>query len=277
MGFDKTEDDDRYLRYGKLFYDRFMDLKVDMGLNDALDLGWKTLVGMLPARRGGDQTGIYRSILAQGQAGERAARLWRNGSSSIRFPSGSRSRSWRSISASFPPWRRASSSFSCSWASSGRRSGEQEEAPRERCLRRIALWSALIRDLESLMRYFLEIEEVRFSLRNVAGLKIPRFEEVVFEDPSYSVFATAYSFEMVLARLREAIGLREEIRILKEQERISLRRFPQDEPADQPLRAAADPRLPGGAAEDLRLSSGPAGRRRRCGQGGQASVGGNGV
>jgi V/A-type H+-transporting ATPase subunit B len=43
MGFDKTEDDDRYLRYGKLFYDRFMDLKVDMGLNDALDLGWATL------------------------------------------------------------------------------------------------------------------------------------------------------------------------------------------------------------------------------------------
>jgi V/A-type H+-transporting ATPase subunit B len=43
MGFDKTEDDDRFLRYGKLFYDRFMDLKVDMGLNDALDLGWATL------------------------------------------------------------------------------------------------------------------------------------------------------------------------------------------------------------------------------------------
>jgi V/A-type H+-transporting ATPase subunit B len=44
MGFDKTEDDDRFLRYGKLFYDRFMDLRVDMSLNDALDLGWKTLM-----------------------------------------------------------------------------------------------------------------------------------------------------------------------------------------------------------------------------------------
>ena len=55
-------------------------------------------------------------------------------------------------------------------------------------------------------------DEVRFSLHNVAGLKIPRFEEVIFEDPSYSVFATAYSFEMVLARMREAIALREEIR-----------------------------------------------------------------
>jgi V/A-type H+/Na+-transporting ATPase subunit B len=43
MGFDKTPDDERYLRYAKLFYDRFMDLSVDISLNDALDLGWKTL------------------------------------------------------------------------------------------------------------------------------------------------------------------------------------------------------------------------------------------
>ncbi|HPR02919.1 MAG TPA: V-type ATP synthase subunit B, partial [Deltaproteobacteria bacterium] len=43
MGFDKTADDERYLKYGRLFYDRFMDLRVDLGINDALDLGWKTL------------------------------------------------------------------------------------------------------------------------------------------------------------------------------------------------------------------------------------------
>jgi V/A-type H+/Na+-transporting ATPase subunit D len=81
-------------------------------------------------------------------------------------------------------------------------------------------WSALIRDMEGLLRYFLEIREVRFSLHNVAGLNIPWFREVIFAEPSYSVFATAYSFETVLTRLREAICLREEIRILREQEKI---------------------------------------------------------
>lgn len=84
----------------------------------------------------------------------------------------------------------------------------------------MAQWSALVWDLEPLMRYFLKIEEVKFSLHNVAGLKIPHFESVVFADPGYSVFATAYGFETVLARMREAIELREEIRILDEQERI---------------------------------------------------------
>jgi V/A-type H+-transporting ATPase subunit D len=84
----------------------------------------------------------------------------------------------------------------------------------------ISQWSSLLWDLEPLLRYFLKIEEVRISLHNVAGLNIPRFQEVIFQDPSYSVFATAYSFETVLVRMREAIALREEIRILKEQERI---------------------------------------------------------
>jgi V/A-type H+/Na+-transporting ATPase subunit B len=43
MGFEKTTEDERYLKYGRLFYERFMDLKVDIGINEALDLGWKTL------------------------------------------------------------------------------------------------------------------------------------------------------------------------------------------------------------------------------------------
>jgi V/A-type H+-transporting ATPase subunit B len=43
MGFEKTEADDKYLKYAELFYDRFMDLNVDLGLNDALDLGWTTM------------------------------------------------------------------------------------------------------------------------------------------------------------------------------------------------------------------------------------------
>ncbi len=43
MGFEKTPEDERYLKYGQLFYERFMDLRVDIGINEALDLGWKTL------------------------------------------------------------------------------------------------------------------------------------------------------------------------------------------------------------------------------------------
>ena len=84
----------------------------------------------------------------------------------------------------------------------------------------LSVWSALIRDMEVSLLPLLTIRQVRVSVRNVAGLKIPLFEEAVFENPPYSLFATPYSFEMVLARLREAIRLREKMKILRRQEQI---------------------------------------------------------
>ncbi len=84
----------------------------------------------------------------------------------------------------------------------------------------LSAWSALIRDMESSLRPQLAIRQVRVSVRNVAGLKIPLFEEVVFENPPYSLFATPYSFEMALSRLREAIRLREKMTVLRRQEQI---------------------------------------------------------
>jgi V/A-type H+-transporting ATPase subunit D len=96
----------------------------------------------------------------------------------------------------------------------------QREDELDTLVAEISAWSPLIRDREGTLKSFLEIREVRVSMQNVAGLKIPRFQEVIFQELSYSVFATAYSFETVLARLREAIGLREDVRILYEQERV---------------------------------------------------------
>jgi len=96
----------------------------------------------------------------------------------------------------------------------------EREETLDQLMAEIAQWSALIRDMEGLLRYFLDNRKVRSSRHNVAGLNIPRFQEVIFADPSYSVFAAPYSFETVLMRLREVISLREEIRILREQERI---------------------------------------------------------
>lgn len=101
-----------------------------------------------------------------------------------------------------------------------RKNIRDREEDLEILIEEIYLWAPLIRDMEGLLSIFLEIREVRVSMHNVAGLKIPQFEEVIFQDLSYSVFATAYSFETVLTRLREAICLREEVRILYEQERI---------------------------------------------------------
>ncbi|MBN1364183.1 MAG: V-type ATP synthase subunit D [Syntrophaceae bacterium] len=89
-----------------------------------------------------------------------------------------------------------------------------------RLMKDMSEWSALIRDMEGMLKPCLEIRQVKVSLRNVAGLKIPLFEEVVFQNTTHSLFATAYSFEIVLGHLHEAIRLREKLKILSEQERV---------------------------------------------------------
>jgi V/A-type H+-transporting ATPase subunit D len=74
--------------------------------------------------------------------------------------------------------------------------------------------------MKDILPFFISIRDVSIHLKNVAGLKVPEFQEVVFDAPPYSLFATPYSFDEVVIQTREAISLRERIKILKEQERI---------------------------------------------------------
>lgn len=43
MAFELSEFDERVLKFGELFHERFMDINISMPLEEALDLGWQTL------------------------------------------------------------------------------------------------------------------------------------------------------------------------------------------------------------------------------------------
>jgi V/A-type H+-transporting ATPase subunit B len=43
MAFDLSPFDEKLLKFGSLFAQRFMDIRIAMPLNDALDLSWRTL------------------------------------------------------------------------------------------------------------------------------------------------------------------------------------------------------------------------------------------
>jgi V/A-type H+-transporting ATPase subunit D len=101
----------------------------------------------------------------------------------------------------------------------------EQEARMQDVLQEIRTWSALYGDMGPLLRYFIEIKEIKSSIRNVAGLKVPQFHGVEFNDPPYSYFATSLSFEEVLRQSRAAIECREAIRMLKEGERVLFEGF----------------------------------------------------
>ncbi|MBR9883575.1 MAG: V-type ATP synthase subunit B [Oceanospirillales bacterium] len=50
MSFDLTEYDERLIRFGRLFHERFMDIRVSLPLEQALDLCWKTLAECFEAK-----------------------------------------------------------------------------------------------------------------------------------------------------------------------------------------------------------------------------------
>ena len=61
MGFRMSAWDEKLLKYGELFEARMMDLSVNIPLEQALDLGWKTLAECFtPA-----ETGIKSDLVKQ--------------------------------------------------------------------------------------------------------------------------------------------------------------------------------------------------------------------
>lgn len=61
MGFRLSKWDQKLLNYSTLFEDRMMNLEVNIPLNDALDLGWKTLKECFDS----DEVGIKEAVIAK--------------------------------------------------------------------------------------------------------------------------------------------------------------------------------------------------------------------
>ena len=60
MGFLMSEWDEKLLKYGKLFEDGLMDLRVNISLEEALDLGWKILADCFEPNETGLKTNLIR-------------------------------------------------------------------------------------------------------------------------------------------------------------------------------------------------------------------------
>jgi V/A-type H+-transporting ATPase subunit B len=62
MGFKMSAWDGKLLKYGKLFEDRMMDLSVNIQLEDALTLGWKTLAECFEKQETGMKTALLQEF-----------------------------------------------------------------------------------------------------------------------------------------------------------------------------------------------------------------------
>jgi V/A-type H+/Na+-transporting ATPase subunit D len=81
-------------------------------------------------------------------------------------------------------------------------------------------WGGLLSDETLDIEDYLQIEEVRTKKDNIAGVEIPEFDQVLYRDIPYSLFATPGWLDKALLVLRQLVSVREELRVLLEKEAL---------------------------------------------------------
>lgn len=67
--------------------------------------------------------------------------------------------------------------------------------------------------------FFTEIKHVQKTYENIAGVEIPNFEKVVFQDPSYDLLDTPTWFDPAIEKLKNMISSKEKISVEEEKKR----------------------------------------------------------
>jgi V/A-type H+-transporting ATPase subunit D len=81
-------------------------------------------------------------------------------------------------------------------------------------------WGGLLSDETLDIEDYLQVEEVRIKKDNIAGVEIPEFDQVLYRDIPYSLFATPGWLDKALLVLRQLVSVREELRVLLEKEAL---------------------------------------------------------
>ena len=90
----------------------------------------------------------------------------------------------------------------------------------EETLTSVRPWVRLLSEPSVEIEDYLQIEQVRTKKDNIAGVEVPEFDEVVYKDVLYSLFATPPWLDKAVAVLRRLVALREELRVLLTKERL---------------------------------------------------------
>lgn len=67
--------------------------------------------------------------------------------------------------------------------------------------------------------FYIQIKHVQKSYENVAGVELPNFEKVVFQEPVYDLFDTPPWFDAAIGKLKNMISLKEKINVEEEKKR----------------------------------------------------------
>jgi V/A-type H+-transporting ATPase subunit D len=90
----------------------------------------------------------------------------------------------------------------------------------EEILSSVRPWAKLLSEPSVEIEDYLLIDQVRTKKDNIAGVEVPEFDEVVYKDFLYSLFATPVWLDRAVAVLRRLMAVREELKVLLTKEAL---------------------------------------------------------
>jgi V/A-type H+-transporting ATPase subunit D len=90
----------------------------------------------------------------------------------------------------------------------------------EETLSHVRPWAKLLSEPSVDIEDYLQIQEVRTKKDNIAGVEVPEFDEVVYREFMYSLFATPVWLDIAVEVLRRLVALREELQVLLEKDKL---------------------------------------------------------
>ncbi len=87
----------------------------------------------------------------------------------------------------------------------------------------LANWIALFGDKENIQQKvgdYLAIESINCSTTNIAGVTVPIFEEVLFSETEYDLYAEEPFIDNVIKAVKDVISIREAHKVIEEQYRL---------------------------------------------------------
>jgi len=90
----------------------------------------------------------------------------------------------------------------------------------EETLTSVRPWAKLLSEPSVDVEDYVQVEEVRTKKDNIAGVEVPEFDQVVYKDFFYSLFATPAWLDKAVDVLRRLVALREELRVLLEKDKL---------------------------------------------------------
>jgi V/A-type H+/Na+-transporting ATPase subunit D len=90
----------------------------------------------------------------------------------------------------------------------------------EETLTSVRPWAKLLSEPSVDIEDYLRIQEVRTKKDNIAGVEVPEFDQVVYREFVYSLFATPAWLDRAVEVLRRLVALKEELQVLLEKDKL---------------------------------------------------------